>query len=301
MYKTSDFLARKVLCLENATIIGNVQDVLFSLDGKQAFYLSISRDSSAKLLPFDKIVNVHDTIVIDCEAILVCDYDIDSTSLISLDGKEIFSQSGERKGNVDYVEIFASGKTNKIVAGDAAFSPSAFQTCGDVLLLKTTKKRAKSPRIPRDKSDRKVEMFDKSESVNIKTTSNREQTAHNDKDDETMIATAHEKNDVLAEMQDIVLPKPPVSIEQGSPLFSQDALEKIVGKEVVYDENTDEKTPARIISDYDFLLGRTLLRNLTTYAGTLIAAQGTVINKELVETASRHGKLVELTLNSSYK
>ena len=66
-------------------------------------------------------------------------------------------------------------------------------------------------------------------------------------------------------------------------------------------DDSEEKTPARIISDYDFLLGRTLLRDLFTYANTLIARAGTTVTKDLVETASRYGKLVELTLNSSYK
>ncbi len=94
-------------------------------------------------------------------------------------------------------------------------------------------------------------------------------------------------------------PQKPIPAEQGLPLFSKDALDKIVGKEVVYND-TDERTPARVITDYDFLLGRNLLHDLNTYAGILIAKKGTIVTKDLVETAARYGKLVDLTLNSSY-
>lgn len=302
MYNTQGFIGRKVLCLENSSIVGEVKAVLFGTDGKQVFYLALSRDGGATLLPFDKIESAKDAIVIGTEAVLAYDYDVDMTSLRFLDGKEIYSQTGEKKGVVDGVELFANGKTNKIFAGDLIYSPSAFQAFGDILLLKPAKKRIAKPRIPRDKTNRKVEIL-------ARTADKERQALAGDfaNGQEKNVGTAESNPDVDAGKNTAEIfaiepaePKPPAFIEQGSPLFSQDALEKIVGKELVFDDS-EEKTPARIISDYDFLLGRTLLRDLFTYANTLIARAGTTVTKDLVETASRYGKLVELTLNSSYK
>lgn len=270
MNKTSDFLHLQVLNLSDSRIEGTSNGVLFDAKGKTAIYLTLSKDGRLLLLPFDKIICKSDAIVIDSALSLVDACDVDMTTLVSLDDKDVYAQNGEYKGRVVCVELFSSGSTSKIVTENASFNPSAFQTLGDVLLLKQVKKRTVRHSIPRDKTNRKVELLS---------------------------APVQNIDDQIVEVAEI---KKAVAFENNSPLFSQDALEKIVGKEIVY-EDSDERTPARIISDYDFLLGRTLLRDLLTYAGTLIAKQGTVVTKDLVETAARYGKLVDLTLNSSYK
>lgn len=273
-----------MLCLQDARIVGEVKSVLFDKDAKQAIYLGISCGSKTMLLPFDKILCRQDAIVVDSSLSLVDVCDVDVTSLATVDGKDVYSATGEFKGKALEVELFANGKTSKILTENSAYNPSAFQQFGDVLLLRQTKKRAVRHAIPKDKTDRKVTIFeDKTPLTN-----------------DAQPEKGNGKTDFAKQVQDDALPQKPAMIEQGSPLFSQDALEKIVGQEVVYID-TDERTPARIVGDYDFLLGRTLLHDLTTYAGTLLAKQGTVVTKNLVETASRHGKLVDLTLNSSYK
>ena len=277
MQKTTDFLALPILSIDDAAILGEVKTVYFDRLAKQALYLSLLLNDKLTLLPFDKIIAKADAIVIDSTLSLIDACDTDMTSLTTLDGKVIFSASGENKGKIDYAELFASGKTTKIYAGDVGYTLSAFQAFGDVLLLKQIKKHAIKHAIPKDKLDRKVEIFD-IEGDGYGDLKKQNQTKH----------PATPKTNF--KVQDNILP----------PMFSKDALEKIVGKEVIYDD-TDERTPARVITDYDFLLGRTLLRDLNTYAGTLLAAQGTVVTKELVETAARYGKLVDLTLNSSYK
>ena len=274
MNKTTDFLNVPVLSLQDACIVGKVNGVLFDEGAKQAIYLEISSGKTL-LLPFDKIVGIKDAIVVDDRLSLLDACDVDMTALLTLDGKDVYSATGEFKGKALEVELFASGKTSKIISENLAYNPSAFQKFGDVLLLKPVKKRTQKQAIPKDKTDRRV----------------------------TILETTQDdvfSNKTSKQTQDNVLPQKAAMIEKGSPLFSQDALEKIVGQEVVYID-TDERTPARIIGDYDFLLGRTLLHDLTTYAGTLLAKEGTVVTKDLVETASRHGKLVDLTLNSSYK
>ena len=262
MQKTTDFLTLPILSIDDCAVLGEVEAVLFERSAKQALYLSFLWQDKLALLPFDKILCKADAIVIDSALSLVDACDVDATSLLSLDGKAIFSASGENKGKIEFVELFASGKTSKIFAGETSYLPSTFQAFGDVLILKQAKRRAPRHTIPRDASNRTVQLFDGTPQT--------------------------------------TQPQKPILLEQGSPMFSRDALEKIVGKEVIY-EDADERTPARVITDYDFLLGRTLLRDLNTYAGTLLAKAGTLVTKELVETAARHGKLVDLTLNSSYK
>ena len=261
MQKTTDFLSREILSIDDCAILGEVKEVYFDEGAKQALYLSLFVSDKLMLLPFEKILSKADAIVVDSSLSLVDACDVDLTALKTLDGKTIFSASGENKGKIDCIELSATGKTGKIIVGETAYSLSAFQAIGDVLILKQAKKRAPRHTIPRDKTNRKVQMF-----------------------------------------EDVPKPAPPqkpIPAEQGLPLFSKDALEKIVGKEVVYND-TDERTPARVITDYDFLLGRTLLHDLNTYAGILIAKEGTIVTKDLVETAARYGKLVDLTLNSSY-
>ena len=234
MYNTQGFIGRKVLCLENSSIVGEVKAVLFGADGKQVFYLALSRDGGATLLPFDKIESAKDAIVIGTEAVLAYDYDVDMTSLRFLDGKEIYSQTGEKKGVVDGVELFANGKTNKIFAGDLIYSPSVFQAFGDILLLKPAKKRIAKPRIPRDKTDRKVEIL-------ARPADSEQHSFVADLSDKEAKAGARESNpDVDAGKNTAEVfaiepaePKPPAFIEQGSPLFSQDALEKKVNKGVI--------------------------------------------------------------------
>lgn len=56
--------------------------------------------------------------------------------------------------------------------------------------------------------------------------------------------------------------------------------------------------PPRIISDYNFLLGRILTADLVSYSGELLAPANTYVTVDLVEKARAHGKLLDLTLNS---
>ena len=59
-----------------------------------------------------------------------------------------------------------------------------------------------------------------------------------------------------------------------------------------------QTSPTRIISDYNFLLGRMLDDDLLSYDGRLIAYKNTRVTVDVVEKARLAGKLLELTLNS---
>lgn len=92
---------------------------------------------------------------------------------------------------------------------------------------------------------------------------------------------------------------PVYTLNQGEPAFSEGALNILLaGSPAEYAEE-DGHTPTRIISDYAFLLGRTLSADLKTYSGELIAAKDSEVTAPIVEAARRAGKLVELTLSSA--
>ncbi len=64
-------------------------------------------------------------------------------------------------------------------------------------------------------------------------------------------------------------------------------------------KKTEQKsTPARIISDYSFLLGRRVLSDLYSTQGELIITENSKISAKTVDTAREYGKLVELTVGS---
>lgn len=103
---------------------------------------------------------------------------------------------------------------------------------------------------------------------------------------------------------------PAISISPDAPKFTKDAFEQIVGSQGIIrsqenvtradnnDVYADVHTPARVISDYSFLLGRTLSQDLATFAGMPLAKKGDKITDTLVNLAMQHGKLVDLALYS---
>lgn len=62
-------------------------------------------------------------------------------------------------------------------------------------------------------------------------------------------------------------------------------------------EPSEDELPPRIITDYTFLLGRKVTKNIRS-AGEIIILENTVIDDSVVKTARHNGKLVELTINS---
>lgn len=60
----------------------------------------------------------------------------------------------------------------------------------------------------------------------------------------------------------------------------------------------DDKLPIRLVSDYRFLLGRTVTNNIYNLRKELIIEKNTQVTVPVVEHALRTGKLIELILNS---
>lgn len=62
-----------------------------------------------------------------------------------------------------------------------------------------------------------------------------------------------------------------------------------------------ENQNTKIITDFRFLIGRVLNKDIIAFNGEILAKQGTTINKEIVNKASNYGKLVEIARYSIKK
>lgn len=56
--------------------------------------------------------------------------------------------------------------------------------------------------------------------------------------------------------------------------------------------------PQRLISDYSFLVGRIVTKNISDTKSNVLVPKGSIINDDIVNLARHSGKLVELTVNS---
>ncbi len=70
--------------------------------------------------------------------------------------------------------------------------------------------------------------------------------------------------------------------------------------EIVSDTSEDNTTayPRKVVTDYSFLLGRKVTKNILTKDYKLLFVVGDTVTGEVVEKARNAGKLVELTVNS---
>ncbi|HBP52753.1 MAG TPA: hypothetical protein DD626_05610 [Clostridiales bacterium] len=170
---------------------------------------------------------------------------------------------------------------------------------GDVILLKAAKQsKAKKQTIPRPENETTVFALktDSPQKEPIRIRENKNAKA------ETVVAiptrdtsnadeaqTKTEAQFTPVQVTNAPMAKRPTD---DSPLFSSNALKLLDAPEI----DDDSHTPARIISDYTFLLGRVLSGDLTSYAGATIAKAGTIIDDSLVEKSRLCGKLVDLVL-----
>lgn len=56
--------------------------------------------------------------------------------------------------------------------------------------------------------------------------------------------------------------------------------------------------PKRVVSDYSFLLGRKVIKDIPSKNMAILVKAGDTVTVDVVEKARKHGKLVELTVNS---
>ena len=121
---------------------------------------------------------------------------------------------------------------------------------------------------------------------------------------QSSVATPEAPTTVTSATKSATVPVAPVKVAKihtlakKEPVLSNGAFEMLLDGSNAYSYDEDARTPTRVICDYEFLLGRTLGADLTTYTGELIAKQNSVVTDATVEKARKAGKLVELTLNS---
>ena len=104
----------------------------------------------------------------------------------------------------------------------------------------------------------------------------------------------------------ILVSSEPVKINKFRPRLSTKPKQLIENKVIMltepqYKEKPKEVQTNKIITDFRFLTGRTLNKDILATNGELIAKKDSIITKEIVNLASMYGKLVEIARYSNKK
>lgn len=306
--KLSDVLHSDVVCKSDSSLVGKVENVYFDENCKKIVYFDVSCADARRLLPFSAAAALSDAVMTDDTLALHSHGDADISALVSSPiGKKIYTGTGKFKGEISDVSFSAKGKVSSLNTEETAYSPSSFRAFGDVWLLKDAASGRKTPRVPFPKAeeDYKVSILDASAEPDSSATSvlkkekNTDGIFAVDPDDSQSEKTVSAgvviaQIPVAEENRVIPLDVRAAESENETHVYLRDAAG---GRpEVIF--NDEGFTPYRVIADYNFLLGRRLTDDLFAYSGEKLASKGAQVNVDMVETARRHGKLMELTLSS---
>ena len=262
-----------VLSKNDFCIIGKITDCILDLSLKKIAYFLCIKDESVLLIPPSTISSVGDVVVVDDLIEIRMAEDVDFTAFKTVVGKEVYTNSGVKKGVV--LDVVCSGENvTEFVLEDTTVKPNEVQGVGEIVLMKAPTKRK------RKKKTDFTALADKDTAVEIlaEDTSTGEFNENKPFVDDEMT-----ENEVIAHKNKVA--------------SKENAMSSTIN-EVEIILNPQHNMPPRIISDYNFLLGRTLTEDLFTYNGELIAYSNTPITINVVERARLNGKLLELTLNS---
>lgn len=298
MMELSSLLFKPIIEREHSKIVGRIKNAYFSQGCNCIAYFVISscKNDCDALLPIDEVLCFCDALVIQNDANVRCVSDVDFTAFSSgVIGMDVYTQSGILKGKIAKVDFAKSGKVSKLYTETEQFSPQNVACVGDVILLKAAKQsKAKKQTIPRPEHETTVFVLKtdstQKESVRISENKNMKAAVAIPVED----ASTVNESQTEAQFTPVHVTTAPMAKRptDDSPLFSSNALKLLDAPET----DDDSHTPARIISDYSFLLGRVLSGDLTSYTGTIIAKAGTIIDDSLVEKSRLCGKLVDLVL-----
>mgnify|MGYP000755153569 CR=1 FL=1 len=306
--KLSETLNRDVVCKADSSLIGSTADVYFDGNCRNIVYFDVACAGGKTLLPFSAVASVADALMTDDALALTSRGDADLSPLVSSPiGKKVYTGTGRFKGAVSDVVFSAKGRVSAVVADGVSYSPSSFRAFGDVWLLKDSASgRRNTPKVPfpKAKSDYKATILGDSEAVPPRTAKLADAAKAADAADgksPTGAATEEDGRPVFfSPVQTNIRPDSPAALdvrpaeeESETHVYLRDAAGR---PEVIFGD--DGFTPHRVIADYNFLLGRTLADDLFSYSGEKLASRGMRVTVDLVETARRHGKLMELTLSS---
>ncbi|MCM1305842.1 MAG: hypothetical protein NC037_02760 [Bacteroides sp.] len=311
MSQLSALIGKSVLNISTSCIIGKVTDVYFDEYLKTAAYFCIDTQSAKYLLEFAEAQSILDAVVIADDVKFISPLDVDISTLHGeLMDMPVYTPSGADKGKITDIFIFSNGKVSKLQTATNEFTPASVLSIGNVIIQKgASKSRARKVSIPRPDQDypvyvlndtKKVLEIEKSilagnpqiPSVPATLTVPTEQTP----------SLPAEKSVPSKETASPKAASPSVTkihtLSKKEPVLSNGAFEMLLDGSSAYSYDEDARTPTRVICDYEFLLGRTLGADLTTYTGELIARKNSVVTDTVVNKARKAGKLVELTLNS---
>lgn len=262
-----------VLSKNNFCIIGKITDCILDLSLKKIAYFLCIKDEDVLLLPPPSISSVGDVVVVDDLTDIRKVEDVDFTTFKTIVGKTVYTNSGLKRGVVLDVVLIGENVV-EFVLNDATVKPNEVQGVGEIVMLKAPAKRKR-----RKKADFTA-LAHKDVPVEILA----EDTSSGEFDENKPFV-----DDLTAESE--------VNAHKNKVASNENATSSTINEvdSVIYPQYN---MPPRIISDYNFLLGRTLTEDLFTYNGELIAYSNTPITINVVERARLSGKLLELTLNS---
>lgn len=262
-------LQKKVLLRDSARIVGCINDVYFSKNCTEIAYFVIKcDDDSVCLFPPSALECCEDVVVVQSYICAKKIEDIDFTLFASgLIGMAVYTQSGILKGNIQNADFTKSGKLLRLYTEAHTITPQQVALVGDVILLKP-QKRTQKPRklaLPRPKLDLPVSVLEQKEP-----------------------STSPQSIPLALDAFNV---PPAVMNYDTNMLFSSNAL-----RAMGISETDDSSAITRIISDYSFLLGRVLSKDLYAYSSKLLALEGESVTDEIIQRARLAGKLPELVL-----
>ncbi len=282
MYNFSILKNRPILAKDDLCIIGNLTHCVFDENLNKIAYFLCIKDGVDFLLKTDCILSFDDAIVVGNRECIISAHDMDFTTLKTVANKEVYLDNGHLVGKVTDIVFDAKGKVAKLVVDDISLKTSDVAGVGDILLVKSnTKKTKKAKRVDilsLATEDKPVAILD---------------------GDNLLDATTSLEDNVDGASEDTALR----SVQQPQGL-NQSTSQSVDGSVIVSVTPTlhvaGQKTqvPPRIISDYNFLLGRSITENIYSYSGELIAYKDTPVTVAIVDKARTSGKLLELTLHS---
>lgn len=262
-----------VLSKNDFCIIGKITDCILDLSLKKIAYFLCIKDESVLLIPPSAISSVGDVVVVDNLTDIRKVEDVDFTAFKTIVGKAVYTNSGVKKGVVLDV-VFLGENVTEFVLEDTTVKPNEVQGVGEIVLMNAPAKRK------RKKKTDFTSLADKDTAVEILA----EDTSNGEFNENKPFV-----DDEMAESE-VITHKNKVVSNENAKSSTIDEAEIIL--------NPQYNMPPRIISDYNFLLGRTLTEDLFTYNGEPIAYSNTPVTIGVVEKARLSGKLLELTLNS---
>lgn len=296
MVELSSLLFKPVIERDTSNVVGRIKNAYFSQGCTTIAYFVVSscKQGCDALLPIADALCFSDAIVVQNDANVRCIDDVDFTLFSNgIIGMEVYTQNGILKGKIQKVEFAKGGKVSKLYTENEQFTPQNVACVGDVILLKSTKQgKAKKAVIPRPEKETTVLALKENKKKQITDLSDESVPLLQNETEKTVSCSSQ----VDVDFAPIRLANAPMAIKTtaDSPYFSSNALKMLDAPST----EEDGRTPARIISDYSFLLGRVLSCNLTSYTGAIIAKEGTIVDDALVEKSRRYGKLVDLVLIS---